>query len=63
MTDETALKLASAIDRLVMVIERAMGANSLNGGIQVYHHNAPNYQRYDFSLPKAYYPPPNGNQS
>lgn len=41
MTDEAALKLAAAMERLAAAIEQASGMHTLGGVIHIYHHDAP----------------------
>lgn len=43
MTDEAALKLAAAMERLAIAIERATGSNGLQAGLQVFHHGIPSW--------------------
>ena len=48
MTDEAALKLAEAINRLAAAIESVKGSG-MTGGIQVHHTGLPSYQPSVFS--------------
>lgn len=55
MTDEAALKLAAAMERLAIAIERATGTNGLQAGLQVFHHGIPSCQSRP-QMPGSYGP-------
>lgn len=51
LTDETAKLLIEALNRMSAAIERVAGANTLGGGVHIYHHNCPTPGVYPLQPP------------